>query len=179
MAFNIPKGFQQLHGKKSAKPEAGWCKSLPRAAVPLEDGEWSPFPLTSICPQGICTGALSWGKGWLLPTNSKTKNPLTLCLCIFFLGFLSFLVPVLYIAKTPEPVWRISKACLCPESQWRDGDAILSVSIPCYMWGTISPQPHLMLMTSKIHSHPDTSLVPPSMQRLKTGSCSRRRLASI
>lgn len=37
MAFNIPKGLRQLHGKKSAKPESGSCKSLPRAAVPLED----------------------------------------------------------------------------------------------------------------------------------------------
>lgn len=61
MAFNIPKGFQQLHGKKSAKPEAGSCKSLPRAAFPLEDvlhgqANSRPFLTYPLVPEASALG---------------------------------------------------------------------------------------------------------------------------
>lgn len=187
MAFNIPKGLQQLHGKKSAKPEAGWCKSLPTAAVPLEDvlrGQANGRPVLThpLVPKASAVGhsAEAWGGG----CQQQHWQPITTTSVIFFWGSSPSWSQSSTLPKPQNQFGGFSKACLCSKSQWRDGMSFIvfpshaTCGVPCphskiWCWH------HIQLVTSNMHFHPYTSLVPPSVQRVKTGSCSRRRLESI
>lgn len=129
---------------------------------------------------------LQWGtrlRRGVAAANSNTDNPLPLPL-IFFWGSSASWSQSSTLPKPQNQFGGFSKACLCSESQWRDGMSFIifpshaTCGVPCphskiWCWY------HIQLVTSNMHFHPYTSLVPPSVQRVKTGSCSRRRLESI
>lgn len=136
-------------GKKSAKPEAGWCKSLPRAAVPLEDvlhgqANGCPFLTHPLVPKASALrhSAEAWG-GCCQQAARLTAH--CCYICDLFSG-----VPLLpgplscTLAKPQNQFEGFPKAWLCPESQWRDGNVILSV--PIHVWGTVPPPPDLVLV---------------------------------
>lgn len=149
MAFNIPKGLQQLHGKKSTKPEAGSCKSLPRAAFPLEDvlhgqANSGPFLTYPLVPEASALGhsAEVWA-GCCQQTARLTTH--YHCLRDFFSG-----VPLLpgpcppHCQNLRTSLEDFQKAAYAQKASGEMGMSL--VVAPCSLWGSLSPQPDLVLV---------------------------------